>query len=75
VLLSAGAGDRRRRPLALLGNKALTGHAEPAAGALGALFAVHQLVQQAAVPVLHLRTPNPHVTGGAGARPAAAPPP
>ncbi len=65
VLLGAkaGAGSAARPPVMLLGNKTLTGHAEPAAGAMGALFAVHQLAQQAAVPLLHLRTPNPHVTG------------
>jgi hypothetical protein len=61
-------------PLQLLAAKSIVGHAEPAAGLTGVLYAVHQLRHASAAPILHLHTLNPHVTAaissveGAGTR-------
>ena len=47
--------------LALLAAKSWMGHSEPAAGVLGLAHAHMAISQQAVLPVLHLRTLNPHV--------------
>ena len=44
-----------------LAGKSWYGHAEPAAGFLGIAHAIAAASQRAALPVLHLRTLNPHV--------------
>jgi acyl transferase domain-containing protein len=66
---TAGAAVRgsgtRPRPLRLLAAKTVVGHAEPAAGLTGALFAAHQIARRAAAPALHLRRLNPHVVSAA----------
>ena len=41
--------------------KASVGHAEPAAGGLGALAALHATLARSAAPLPHLRQLNPHV--------------
>jgi acyl transferase domain-containing protein len=56
-----------RPPLQLLAAKSLVGHSEPAAGLTGVLFAAHQTAQRVAAPLLHLRSPNPHVIAAAEA--------
>ena len=48
-------------PLSLLGAKSWCGHSEPAAGVLGLAHAHPALSQQAVLPVLHLRSLNPHI--------------
>ena len=62
---------QRPRALELQANKPATGHGEPAAGLTGLLGMCLLLSHGAAVPVLHLRSVNPHVTdvlrtGGTG---------
>jgi 3-oxoacyl-(acyl-carrier-protein) synthase len=72
---TAASAARGAGPLQLLAAKSIVGHAEPAAGLTGVLFAAHQLAACAAAPTLHLRTLNPHVAAaaeGAGAGAAAA---
>ena len=56
------AGPLELPPLQLLAAKSIVGHAEPAAGLTGVLYAVHQLRQASAAPILHLHSLNPHVT-------------
>lgn len=62
-----------RRPTRCTCRTSCAGHSEPAAGLTGLGFAMQQASQRAALPVLHLRTPNPHVcqaldaAGGAAA--------
>ncbi|PNH02167.1 Erythronolide synthase, modules 3 and 4, partial [Tetrabaena socialis] len=71
---AAAAGPApRRAALQLLAAKSMLGHAEPAAGASGLCFAVQQLSLLAALPVLHLRAPNPHVAAAIEAAAAASP--
>jgi hypothetical protein len=48
--------------LYLLAAKATVGHAEPAAGATGLIYAAQQIAAAAALPIHHLRSLNPHVT-------------
>ena len=48
-------------PLALLAAKSWCGHSEPAAGVLGLTHARLAISQQLVLPVLHLRTLNPHI--------------
>jgi len=45
----------------LLAAKATVGHAEPAAGLTGLIYAAQQAASAAALPVQHLRSINPHV--------------
>ena len=61
-----------RRPLQLSAAKALTGHAEPAAGTVGIVQAAAMLRQAHAAQLQHLRALNPHVAslfGDAKAQP------
>jgi hypothetical protein len=51
----------RAVPLMPLAGKSWFGHAEPAAGFVGIAHAVAAASHGAALPVLHLRTLNPHV--------------
>ena len=53
---------QRPRALELQANKPATGHGEPAAGLTGLLGMCLLLSHGVAVPVLHLRSVNPHVT-------------
>jgi acyl transferase domain-containing protein len=62
---SSAAAGVTRPPLQLLAAKSVLGHSEPASGLIGLLFAAHQLAAQSVVPVLHLRTLNPHITSAA----------
>ncbi|DBA84018.1 TPA: hypothetical protein ACH3X1_006502 [Trebouxia sp. C0004] len=48
-------------PLSLLAAKSWCGHSEPAAGVLGLAHAHLALSQQSVLPVLHLRSMNPHI--------------
>ena len=48
-------------PLTLASDKSALGHTEPAAGLVGALAALRAAAAVAAQPVLHLRTPSPHL--------------
>lgn len=41
--------------------QSLVGHSEPGAGLTGILYAAQQAATAAAIPILHLRSPNPHV--------------
>ena len=54
-------GPTPSSPLALLAAKSWCGHSEPAAGVLGLAQAHLAVSQQAVLPVLHLRTLNPHI--------------
>ncbi|GFH15810.1 erythronolide synthase, modules 3 and 4, partial [Haematococcus lacustris] len=53
----------------LLAAKSCVGHAEPASGLLGLQAAVQQLGAQSALPVMHLRSLNPHVADAVTAAP------
>ena len=55
-------------PVSLLAAKSWCGHSEPAAGVLGLAHAHLALSQQAALPVLHLRSLNPHVASAFGSQ-------
>jgi len=55
---TAGSG---RIPLALVTSKSSLGHAEPAAGIVGALHSLNAVQQVALPPLMHLRTLNPFV--------------
>ena len=55
------AASQRQQPLALAASKSWVGHAEPAAGMAGLLFAHAAATQSCAVPLLHLRAVNPYV--------------
>ena len=55
------ADDAIPSPVSLLAAKSWCGHSEPAAGVLGLAHAHLALSQQAALPVLHLRSLNPHI--------------
>lgn len=48
-------------PLALLAAKSWCGHSEPAAGVVGLTHAHLAVSQQLVLPVLHLRSLNPHI--------------
>ena len=68
-----GAGPRsaaRASPVVLAAVKTRAGHGEPAAGITALIAAMSQLASNAVVPILHLRSINPHLTaqlgGGAG---------
>jgi acyl transferase domain-containing protein len=64
-------GATREQPLTLLSSKSWLGHAEPAAGVLGIAHAMLALAQQAALPLLHLRRPNPFVASALVGAPGA----
>ena len=51
----------RQQPLALAASKSWVGHAEPAAGLAGLLFAHATATQALSLPLLHLRAVNPYV--------------
>ena len=51
----------RRQPLALAASKSWVGHAEPAAGLAGLLFAHATATGALALPLMHLRSVNPYV--------------
>lgn len=48
-------------PIAVMAAKSWHGHAEPAAGVLGLAHAHMALSHQATLPMLHLRSLNPHI--------------
>lgn len=54
-------GATHRSPLALLAAKSWCGHSEPAAGVVGLAHAHLAVSQQLVLPVLHLRSLNPHI--------------
>jgi acyl transferase domain-containing protein len=54
-------GPDRASALALAASKSWVGHAEPAAGLAGMLFAQRMAVHRAALPLMHLREVNPYV--------------
>ncbi len=51
----------RTSPLQLTASKAWLGHAEPAAGVVGMLHAMHALRRSLALPIAHLSRVNPYV--------------
>lgn len=51
----------RQQPLALAASKSWVGHAEPAAGLVGLLFAHAAATQLLTTPLMHLRAVNPYV--------------
>lgn len=55
------AGRVGKVTIAIQASKSLLGHAEPAAGGLALLHALHNVQQRSLIPILHLRTPNPHI--------------
>lgn len=59
--LAVFAEAPRHQPLALAASKSWVGHAEPAAGLAGLLFALGAASQQLALPLMHLTTVNPYV--------------
>ena len=59
--LAVCGGPSRQLPLSLAASKSWVGHAEPAAGLAGLLFAQHLALQRHGLPLLHLRAVNPYV--------------
>ena len=59
--LAVCATPERQLPLVLAASKSWVGHAEPAAGLAGLLFAKHVGQQRHSLALLHLRTVNPYV--------------
>lgn len=57
------AGQARQQPLALLASKSWLGHGEPAAGLVAVQHAAYAAAQHLRLPILHLRTLNPYITG------------
>lgn len=55
------AETRRQDPLTVLASKSCVGHAEPAAGLVGLLFAQRAVARQLTLPIMHLRAVNPYV--------------
>lgn len=51
----------RQSPLALIASKSWQGHGEPAAGLIALQHAATAAAQRQQLPLLHLRTMNPHV--------------
>jgi hypothetical protein len=58
---SSSAGASSSHALYLLAAKATVGHAEPAAGLTGLIYAAQQAAAAAALPIQHLRRLNPYV--------------
>jgi acyl transferase domain-containing protein len=58
---AAAAGSVVDPSVALITSKATMGHAEPAAGVVGVLHALHAAQQEALPPLIHLRSINPFV--------------
>ena len=54
--------SQRGQPLALAASKSWVGHAEPAAGLAGLLFAHAAATHSVAPPLMHLRAVNPYVS-------------
>lgn len=52
----------RQQPLALMAAKSTLGHSEPAAGVMNILQASTAFQSSVTLPILHLRTLNPHIT-------------
>lgn len=48
-------------PVTLMASKGFLGHTEPAAGVVSLIMAATSLHSAAAFPIMHLRTPNPHI--------------
>jgi acyl transferase domain-containing protein len=65
AVFAGGSGGstagKRQQPLRLASDKSSLGHTEPAAGLTGLLQAISAAAHQAAQPILHLRTPSPHL--------------
>jgi acyl transferase domain-containing protein len=59
---TAAAAPQSPAPMLLTASKSLVGHSEPAAGMMGMAHAVMVVIQQAALPLLHLATVNRYVT-------------
>jgi acyl transferase domain-containing protein len=57
------AGQTRQHPLTLLASKSWVGHGEPAAGLIAVQHAAFAAAQRQRLPILHLRTFNPYITG------------
>jgi acyl transferase domain-containing protein len=57
------AGQARQHPLTLLASKSWVGHGEPAAGLIAVQHAAVAAAQRQRLPILHLRTLNPYITG------------
>ena len=61
LVATRGGDEASGAPVALQACKSFFGHGEPAAGANGLLAAVSTLSHGKGIPILHLRTLNPHV--------------
>lgn len=61
AVLTAAQSGHSMASLTLLASKSWTGHSEPAAGAVGMAHLCLAFSQQAALPILHLRSLNPHM--------------
>jgi acyl transferase domain-containing protein len=59
--LAVLAERRRQQPLTMAASKSWVGHAEPAAGLVGLLFAQQAATGQVTLPIMHLATVNPYV--------------
>lgn len=59
---TAAAAPQSPAPMLLTASKSLVGHSEPAAGMMGMAHAVLAVIQQAALPLLHLAAVNRYVT-------------
>eukprot|EP00883_Tetradesmus_obliquus_P011533 jgi/Sobl393_1/4315/SZX67650.1 len=59
-------GSAAVHPMHLVAAKSLVGHSEPGAGLTGILYAAQQAATAAAIPILHLCSPNPHVISAIG---------
>jgi acyl transferase domain-containing protein len=64
-VLRSGVGRPAAPHLHVLAAKSIVGHGEPASGLLGIQAVIQQATQQAALPIMHLTTVNPHVVDAA----------
>ena len=56
------ADPSQTHPLTMMAAKSSVGHSEPAAGVVNMLHACHAMQSAASLPILHLRSVNPHVS-------------
>jgi acyl transferase domain-containing protein len=61
VLVEGASRAQRARLLCLMASKTSAGHSEPAAGKVGVAHTSLALSLRAVMPLLHLRSANPHV--------------
>ena len=61
AVLTANNSSQQAQSLTLAASKSWIGHSEPAAGAVGMAHLCLAFAQQAALPIMHLRSINPHM--------------